>query len=456
MVAEPWHEARLIPVSGITGADEQERRGTSALLAVIGSVKEFGRALTTGLGAPVGAIQTYIEVPFQLGDRLIRPDGLIRVTRGQRAWTALVEVKTGKNPLKADQLENYLDVAKAEGFDALLTISNEIPTVVGLHPTVVDKRKLKKVSLKHLSWSQIRTEAMVQTLNRTIADADQAWILSELIRYLEHPRSGAVDFEDMGSAWVPGREAVTAGTARAADAKVAEVAGSWEKLMQFASMQLGRKLGREVLTTLSRRERDDPAIRIQQQSCSLAESGLLTGSLRIPDTAGSLDIAADLRAGRVSCTIAVDAPREGKPLTRVNWLLRQLKDAPDDVRIDVFVVRSRGTSRSELLGKVRTDPSLLVDDAKREIRSFTLTRSRPAGAKRGQGKGSFVGSTVELVDSFYEDVVQRLKPWAPTPPRVRQPDVEPETPQSAEQAAVSTAMSSQDEDHQLAPAGASA
>ena len=38
-----WQQARLIPVSGINGADEQERRGTSALLAVLSSVKEYGR-----------------------------------------------------------------------------------------------------------------------------------------------------------------------------------------------------------------------------------------------------------------------------------------------------------------------------------------------------------------------------------------------------------------------------
>ena len=40
-----WEAARLIPVSGISGAEEQERRGSSALLAVLSSVKEFGRAI---------------------------------------------------------------------------------------------------------------------------------------------------------------------------------------------------------------------------------------------------------------------------------------------------------------------------------------------------------------------------------------------------------------------------
>ena len=47
-----WERARLFPVSGIGGADEQERRAASALLAVMQSVREFGRAITVPMGAP--------------------------------------------------------------------------------------------------------------------------------------------------------------------------------------------------------------------------------------------------------------------------------------------------------------------------------------------------------------------------------------------------------------------
>src|SRR3954471_11319899 len=143
---EAWHIARLIPTSGINGAEEQERRATSALLAVMGSVREYGRALTTPFGAPAGAIETYIEVPFLLGSKKVFPDGLIRVKWGKKIWTALVEVKTGPNELQREQLENYLDVAREHHFDALITISNEIPPAAGMHPTPVDRRKLKSVA----------------------------------------------------------------------------------------------------------------------------------------------------------------------------------------------------------------------------------------------------------------------------------------------------------------------
>lgn len=112
----PWNAARLIPTSGINGAEEQERRATSALLAVMSSVKEYGRVITGRMGAPAGVLEAFIELPFQLGDKKVFPDGLIRVKRGSKIWTALIEVKTGNNELQRKQLENYLDVAREHRF----------------------------------------------------------------------------------------------------------------------------------------------------------------------------------------------------------------------------------------------------------------------------------------------------------------------------------------------------
>jgi hypothetical protein len=73
-----------------------------------------------------------------------------------------VEVKTGTNQLQAEQVEAYLDIAREQGFDALITTSNEIPPVAGQHPTAVDRRKLKKVALHHLPWTEILSHAVMQ------------------------------------------------------------------------------------------------------------------------------------------------------------------------------------------------------------------------------------------------------------------------------------------------------
>ena len=92
---EQWQPARLIPVVGIRSTEEQEKRATSALLAVMRAVPEFGHALVTPLGAPKGRLSTYTEI--QLKDSAGKthiPDGAIVAERGKTTWRCLVEVKT--------------------------------------------------------------------------------------------------------------------------------------------------------------------------------------------------------------------------------------------------------------------------------------------------------------------------------------------------------------------------
>lgn len=452
MAEEAWHEARLIPTSGINGAEEQERRATSALLAVLSAVKEFGRGFVQPFGAPSGTIECFIEVPFVLGERRLYPDGLIRVSRGARSWTALVEVKTGPNQLAAEQLENYLDIAREHGYAAVITISNEIPAVAGQHPTKVDKRKLKKVSLHHVSWSQVLAEAVMQKEFRGVADPDQAWILGELIRYLEHRKSGALEFDDMGEAWVGVRDQVAAGTLRSSDKGIAEVVARFDALLRFASLQLGRQLGTEVVPVLSRKEAADPILRAQALTHTLCATGELSGAIRIPGTVGHLVVTADLRAGKVTCHVDVDAPREGRATTRVNWLLRQLKNAPDATRVEAFVAHARGSQAAELLGVARENPGALVLDPTKELRSFRLAATSTLGTKRGRGRGSFIDSVLSAVNSFYADVLGSLRAWAAAPPKLRPVHAEPpELDETVPAAWASTDYSSQDGSEETGP-----
>lgn len=440
MSEETWHQARLIPTSGISGADEQERRATSALLAVMGAVREFSKAVLSPLGAPSGSVETYIEVPFLVGDKKVYPDGLVRVTRGSKCWTALVEVKTGRNELQPEQLETYLDVARAEGFDALITISNEIPAAAGHHPTKVDKRKLRKTDLHHLSWTYLLSTAVMQKEHRGVSDPDQAWILGELIRYLEHPRSGAMELEDMGANWVAVRQAVTTGTLRATDKSAPEVVARFDALLRYTALRLGRQLGTDVNHVLTRKEVADPSLRAQSLLDAIVNKGELFGAIRISNTVAPIHVTADLRAGQITCHVDVDAPKEGRPTTRVNWLVRQLKAAPAGVRIEAFAVNARGAGAAELLSTVREEPTSLITDPKRELRSFRVAMSAPMGVKRGRGRGSFIDSVLDLTDDFYAEVVQNLKPWAAAPPRLRETAPEPTTRPSLS----STSLSSQD------------
>lgn len=441
---KPWNAARLIPTSGINGAEEQERRATSALLAVMSSVKEYGRALTSKMGAPAGTMDTFIEVPFLLAGKKVFPDGLIRVKRGGKTWTALLEVKTGGNELQREQLENYLDVAREHRFDALLTISNEISPSAGTHPTVVDRRKLKSVSIHHLSWTEVLAAAVMQKEFRGVADPDQAWILGELIRYLEHPKSGAVEFTDMGPSWVPVREAVATGTLRKSDQDAAQIAGRFDALLRYGTLKLGQRLGTDVTQVLSKAEVAAPALRIGTLTEMLVGEGKIHGAIRIPNTVSPLTLTVDIRAAQVTGSFTVSAPGEGRPTTRINWLLRQLKDAPDNLRVEVFAARQRA-GNAELLGTVRENPNILVADPTREIKTFTITYLGKMGANRLAGRSGFIDSVIDGIFNSYDLIGQQLKDWAAAPPRLRKPE-EVEVDGGLSSDLPSAALSSQDEE----------
>lgn len=244
---DTWRRARLIPTTGIGGQDEQEQRATSSLLAVMGAVPQFGRAILDHVGAPGGRIQTFTEIRFADEDaKLSIPDGAVVVEHGKARWVSLIEVKTAGAELRADQVERYLDLARINGFDAVLTISNQITASAVESPLAIDARKLKKVALRHLSWWQVMTEARVEHKHRGISDPDQAWILGELIAYLDHENAGAGGFDDMGERWVTVRDGAREATLKSSDSAVRDIASRWEPLVGYLSLGLTQDLGRQV------------------------------------------------------------------------------------------------------------------------------------------------------------------------------------------------------------------
>lgn len=121
---DSWRLARLFPVSSLISDREREMRATSVLLSVIAQVPEFGRRLTAAFGAPAGRMETFTEVSLPHGGNAPkRPDGVIRVERAGKLWTALVETKTNGNPLKPEQVQDYMDIAARRGYEAVITLS---------------------------------------------------------------------------------------------------------------------------------------------------------------------------------------------------------------------------------------------------------------------------------------------------------------------------------------------
>lgn len=415
---DQWPVARLIPISSASGVEAQERRAASALLAVIGAVSEFGRSLLKPLGAPSGKIETFIEIPFKTnGGQSIRPDGIITVTRGAKTWGAIVETKVGSAQLERDQIDNYLDLAKEIDFQAVLSISNQYVSSSAAYPIEVDKRKTKKVALHHWSWVDVLTEAVVQKEYRGVADPDQAYILNELIRYLSDPRSGAVSFESMGPSWTTVKDGARDQTLRRTDDHVAAIAARWDDLIRYLGLELTKELGKDVRQVLSRDERT-PVERQQRLRESLATTGRLYAELQVPNSAGPLEIEADLRSRQITVGTRIEAPQEGRSKGRVSWLLRQLQTASESIKVETREARS-GATYAATLANARENAEVLYPRKDREIKQFRISLSRNMGLKRDAGKGSFIESVVRTAEDFYGEVIQNLRVWKAAPPKLQ-------------------------------------
>lgn len=430
-MSEEWREARLIPTSGIKGASEQEGRATSALLSVMKVVPSFAHAVLKPCGAPLGrvrgAIDTYIEVTFEdkKNKRAPRPDGLIRVTRGKTTWTALVEVKTSSNSLDKDQVEAYMDVAKDNGFDAVITISNEIPPVQGAHPLTLDGRKLRYTPVYHFSWVRIISMAVMEKEVHGIDDPEQSWILGELIRYLEHEKSGALDFTDMGQSWTPVVDSVRTGLVKRDDPDIIDIAAKFDGLVRYICLKMGQRLGVEVSPALSRKETANPDDRTRALCEELEEDGSLSARIGIPGTVADLQIRCDMRARQICTFATIPASGQARNQTRVNWLLRPLDEDLKDVVIEAQAPRRRhAASIDEFRGDLRE----ALPEAFPEIRRFTVSQMHPMGLqKTTAGRSSFINSVIDAVDAFYMSILQRQRVWTPPAPKYTKPSVERES-----------------------------
>ncbi|WNI23512.1 TerD family protein [Streptomyces sp. ITFR-16] len=404
---DAWRAARLFPAPTLKSDREREVRATSVLLSVMAQVPEFGRRLTAGFGAPAGRMQTFTEVSLPHGDTPKRPDGVIRVERAGKLWTALVETKTNGNGLKSEQVQNYMDIAARRGYEAVITLSNDVALEGSpLVKVKADGRRKHKVALRHLSWAEVAHQAHMLIRHEGVGNAAHAWLLQELVHYLQHENSGCHGFQNMGPSWVPVRNGIDTETLSQGDPRAVEVVESWERLIRQVCLRLGGELGQKALPVQRTPRGTTPRARREALADRLCEEGRLAAELRVDGSPGIITIVADLRTGKLRTSVEIPVPEGAYPLTSAKRLMRQLAEAPADLHVETLVEGHSGPRGT--LERLRPEPGDVLPRDGSPITGFRLSLFKGMGASRGNADSGFIRSVDDAVGRFHTHVIACL------------------------------------------------
>jgi hypothetical protein len=412
--------ARLFPSLADTS---REGRITSIFLALLPHIPHLAQEIFATAGLRIGQrahIDCFTEIvlPGQEDGPQDRPDGLIRIATGRTEWTALVEAKIGKAKINSEQVQRYVRLARQNGIDAVITISNEFVVRADHSPASVPKTLLRKTDLLHWSWTWIATECEILALQKAVDDPEQAFLLREFLTFLSHPGTGVERVTQMGPHWKDLIQKVShQGSLTRSLPEVEEAVGSWFEEIRDLTLQLSRHVGQSVDTVIERKLKDDPIARLKAGIADLAESQCLTASFRIPDAASDLDVTADLARKTLSAGMRLKAPGDRKSTkARVNWLLRMIRE--DDPRLWVRAHwPGRTPPTAQQLTLLRARPEALQPDTSDAAPHMFEVILLEECAKRFAGRRTFIEDLERIVPEFYNIVGQNLRDWRPAPPK---------------------------------------
>ncbi|SDW17186.1 hypothetical protein [Litoreibacter albidus] len=415
--------ARLFPVLATTS---KEGRTTSIVLSCLSRVQEFGNAMLTSVGVRIGKrsqIECYTEIVFK-AEKIIpndRPDGLIVVKNGAREWRALIEAKVGNATLGAEQIEKYREIAKEQGCDAVITISNEFTSAPKNHPIADVRKSRSKIPVYHWSWMFVLTNVGLLLANEEIEDTDQALLLNELRRFLSDDSAGVKGFERMPPEWSNINKLVsTGGKILVKSEDATRVIEAWHQETKDLSLILTRMTETYVHERLSRKHIADPVQRQKDELALLREDNQLQSTLDIPDAAAPLEIIADISRRTIDVGMFLKAPEDKKSSkARLNWLLRQI---PSDA-LEGLTIRCNWPGRSEATqfsyADLLASPEL-IEDGKTglQVLSFNIFLSKRLGARFTQ-QTNFIVDLEDIVPRFYREIGQNLVAWRKSAPKIK-------------------------------------
>lgn len=399
----------------------KEQIATSTLLAVFRLVPELLSELIKDVGLRITDKSTFhalteVNLVKENPSKKDRPDGYLYI-KNRNEWSALIEAKVGKNSLNPEQVSRYLEDARANSIDALITISNEFSPRVDQSPVEVPKRLLNKVRLYHFSWRLILSKAQLIKQNNIIEDREKLFVLGELIRFLHDDSVGDKNFSQMPATWVDISKEITVGAKlKATDPRLLDNANALVEEFSEIALNLTDHLGVSCSAKLPASYVSDKSLWQKSIVRSMVDCKSISCHYHIPDAANSLFVEIDIAKSTISVGMEVDAPKDRKTISgKVNWLMRQLKnqEAPDSY------IKVRWNSRAaDVFAKMNEISSDLPKAPSKTTNISTFTPMIQLQSTRTlQSRKSFIVELEKAVLTFYDEHAQYLRSWMPKAPK---------------------------------------
>ena len=414
--------ARLIPV-----ASDKEVGAVSIVLSIIQSVPPFAEALISSIGQRVGIrskTECFTEVVFKKSplNTEIRPDGLLIINIGNRSWKALIEAKIGNRQIEENQIVNYCQLAKLNGIDTVITISNQFAALPTHHPLKLNKRATSGINVYHWSWMYILTQAQLTLDDKEFKIPEQRYLLDEMIKYFEHEKVPVSSFDRMNKEWTDLVKMVQRrATLNKVSPEVQNSVAAWHQEQKDICLKLSRKLGRHVTLKLPRKHSEDQEQRLLDDSRELVENNTLQCTLEIPDAASPLSIIVDVRGRAVSCEMRVTAPKDKKrSSSRINWIVNQLSKVKESDNVIIKAIWPKRASPTQAaLSKLREEPTILISGNDSLLPQYFEVSMTKDMAGKFSGAKTFIEQFEDAVPKFYEEVGQVLHNWISPPPKLK-------------------------------------
>lgn len=254
----------------------------------------------------------------------LQPDGVFVCSRGTTNWSGFFEAKSERNPIRSDQILDYIALASKLEVDSVISISNEFPRAAHEPHYSLPKGKLKKREVFHFAWPEIRNLVEDQLDEPSVSSIERE-ILEETLYFLKQKSSGVQTYDSMPQKWPDFVSSSNVGVGFGTKTPgITEIVRAWHQERRDLRSKLSRILSDRPELVHPLGKKVELAATIAHDRNLLADEYQLVATFKLKSGKTEITVCADLKAKSITSKIE-KIPSVGKARATVTWAIKSLE-----------------------------------------------------------------------------------------------------------------------------------